>query len=37
MNDLIDNFLRATLWIWLPFTALIKLTRELLEKMEKRG
>jgi len=33
MNKFLDNFLRNTLWIWLPFFALFALSKELLLKM----
>lgn len=32
MNKLIDNFLKMTLWIWLPFAALIRLTQDVISK-----
>ncbi len=32
MNQFLDNFLRKTLWIWLPFVALYHLIKELAEK-----
>jgi hypothetical protein len=34
MNDFIDKFLAKTLWLWLPFYALIKLTKELVAESE---
>ena len=35
MNQMIDNFLRSTLWIWLPFYALLALLREATGKPKK--
>ncbi len=35
MNQMIDNFLRSTLWIWLPFYALFSLLRETVGKSKK--
>lgn len=35
MNQMIDNFLRSTLWIWLPFYALFSLLREAADKVRK--
>jgi len=29
MNNFLDNFLKKTLWLWLPFYALYRLTKEL--------
>jgi len=29
MNTFLDNFLKRTLWLWLPFYALYRLTKEL--------
>lgn len=31
MNSFLDNFLKGTLYIWLPFFALFKLTKALME------
>jgi len=31
LNDGIDNFLRKTLWIWLPFWALYELIGKFFE------
>lgn len=31
INDTLDHFLHATLWLWLPFYALFALLHELLE------
>ncbi len=28
MNNFLDNFLKKTLWLWLPFYALYRLTGE---------
>lgn len=30
MNAFLDNFLKRTLWLWLPFYALVRLTKEIL-------
>jgi hypothetical protein len=35
MNQFIDNFLRATLWIWLPFFAFFMLLKQVEEKLRK--
>jgi hypothetical protein len=35
MNQLIDKFLKKTLWIWLPFYAFFKLLGEIGQKMKK--
>lgn len=35
MNALIDNFLKSTLWLWLPVYALFALLKEAGEKMRK--
>lgn len=32
MEEFIDKFLKITLWIWLPFYALVALTRQTIEK-----
>lgn len=32
INTFIDNWLRYTLWIWLPFYALWRLTKEVILK-----
>jgi len=32
INTFIDNWLRHTLWIWLPFYAFRKLTKEIIFK-----
>ncbi|HEX7586476.1 MAG TPA: hypothetical protein VF390_02500 [Patescibacteria group bacterium] len=32
INTFIDNWLRYTLWIWLPFYALWRLTKEIILK-----
>jgi hypothetical protein len=34
INTFIDNWLRYTLWIWLPFVAFWKLTKEVMAKMK---
>lgn len=36
LNSSIDNFLKKTLWIWLPFYALMLLVREMREQIKKR-
>ncbi len=36
INSSIDNFLKKTLWIWLPFYALVLLMRELRDRFEKK-
>jgi len=35
LNDFLDKFLRATLWIWLPFYVLPKLFNEVRERYRK--
>jgi len=35
MNQFLDNFLKGTLWIWLPFYAFFALLKEAGEKMKK--
>lgn len=38
INTFIDNWLRRTLWIWLPFYALWRLTKEvILEPKQKKS
>jgi len=32
MNAIIDKFLRNILWLWLPFVAFYRLTREFINK-----
>jgi len=32
MNQFLDNFLKNTVWLWLPFYALVRLTREVMKK-----
>ena len=32
MNDLLDKILHATLWLWLPFAALYRLTKDVIKK-----
>jgi len=34
LNDVIDKWLKKTLWIWLPFFALYALTKELIVKSQ---
>lgn len=34
-NDLLDKFLAATLWIWLPFYVLPDLLRDARERLRK--
>lgn len=34
MNTFLDNFLKKTLWIWLPFYACYKLTKDLAKKID---
>ncbi|MEN8252252.1 MAG: hypothetical protein ABFQ53_01575 [Patescibacteria group bacterium] len=34
-NQIIGNFLEKTLWIWLPFHAIIRLTRDMIDKHDK--
>jgi hypothetical protein len=36
LNSEIDTFLKKTLWIWLPFYALLLLIKELREYSSKR-
>lgn len=35
-NDFANNWLKKTLWIWLPFYGLYYLTRDLIAKLEGR-
>jgi F0F1-type ATP synthase membrane subunit a len=35
LNDFLEKFLKKTLWIWLPFHAFKRLTREFREKYMK--
>ncbi len=35
LNKFFDNFLKKTLWIWLPFYAFFRLIREAGEKIGK--
>jgi hypothetical protein len=35
MNQFLDNFLRSTLWIWLPFYAFFVLLGQVGEKIRK--
>lgn len=32
MNEFIENFLKKTLWVWLPFAAFSRLIKELINK-----
>lgn len=32
INKTADNFMKKTLWLWLPFYALILLSREIMHK-----
>jgi len=34
MNKFLDDTLKRTLWLWLPFAALYKLTKDLIYKAE---
>jgi hypothetical protein len=34
MNKFLDNLLKRTLWLWLPFVALWKLTKDLIARFE---
>ncbi len=36
MNKFLDNFLRKTAWMWLPFYALWVLTHKLIERYDKK-
>lgn len=33
MNDIIEKFLKKTVWLWLPFVALVKLSKAAIAKM----
>lgn len=35
MNQFLDNFLKSTLWIWLPFYAFFALLKQTGEKLRK--
>ena len=35
-NDFIDRWLLKTLWIWLPFHALIVLTKDMIERSQSK-
>ncbi len=35
LNKFLDDSLRKTLWIWLPFVALFKLIKAVIEKLKK--
>lgn len=35
MNQFLDNFLKSTLWIWLPFLAFFVLLKQVGEKIRK--
>lgn len=32
MNDFIEKFLKQTVWVWLPFVALVKLSKAAFSK-----
>ena len=34
INQIIGNWLEKTLWIWLPFCALVRLTKDVIKKHE---
>lgn len=34
MNTFLDNFIKNTLWMWLPFYACYRLTKELMHKLD---
>jgi hypothetical protein len=36
INTFIDNWLRYTLWMWLPFYAIWRLTKEVVFKSSKK-
>jgi hypothetical protein len=36
MNTLLDDFIKKTLWIWLPFFACYRLTKELANKLDEK-
>ena len=36
MNQFLNNTLKRTLWLWLPFAALYHLTKDLIYKLEKK-
>lgn len=36
INKTLDNFLKKTLWLWLPFYALFDLIRDMGERMGKK-
>jgi len=36
MNTFLDNFIKKTLWIWLPFYALYRLTNELIKALDEK-
>lgn len=36
LTKIVDNFLKRTLWLWLPFYALFDLIRDMGERMEKK-
>ncbi len=36
LNTSLDNFIRKTLWLWLPFYAFFELIKELGERATKR-
>jgi len=34
MNDILNKVLNSTLWIWLPFYALYRLTKEITKTVD---
>ena len=36
LSQLVDDFLKRTLWIWLPFYALFDLSRDVIEKFDRK-
>lgn len=36
LNAIIGKWLERTLWLWLPFYAIVRLTRETVEKYTKK-
>jgi len=36
MNSFLDDFLKKTLWIWLPFYALYRLTKEIMKTVDEK-
>ena len=37
MNKFQDTIVRKTLWLWLPFYALFRLTKEMAERGDKKS